>query len=160
MSDSSQPHGLQHTRLPCPSPSPGACSNWSPLSQWYHPTILFSVIPFSSWFQSFPESASFPTSQLFASDGQSIGVSASASSPSNKYSGLISFRVDWSDLLAVQGTLKSLLQQYSSKASFLQCSAFSVGFVNHWIWSWGFYKTYYVNQMVLQFSFKFVLTVL
>ena len=79
MSNSLQPHGLQHTRLPCPSPSPGACSNWSPLSQWYHPTILFSVVPFSSCFQSFPESGSFPTSQLFASGGQSIGVSASKS---------------------------------------------------------------------------------
>ena len=71
-------HGLQYARLPCPSPSPGACSNSSPLSQWCHPTISSSVIPFSSCFQSFPASGSFPMSWLFASDGQSIGVSDSA----------------------------------------------------------------------------------
>ena len=75
-----QPHGLQHPRLPCPSPSPGACSNSCPLSQWCHPNISFSVIvPFSFCLQSFPESGSFPMSQLFISGGQSIGVSASAS---------------------------------------------------------------------------------
>ena len=74
-----QSHGLQHTRLPCPSPTPRACSNSCPLSQWCHPTISSSVIPFSSWLQSFPASGSFPMSQLCASGGQSIGVSASAS---------------------------------------------------------------------------------
>ena len=72
-------HRLQHTCLPCPSPSPGPCSNSCPLSQWFHPTILFSVIPFSSHLQSFPASGSFQMSQFFASDGQSIGVSTSAS---------------------------------------------------------------------------------
>ena len=73
------PHGLQHARLPCSSPTPGACSNSCPSSQWCHPTIPSSVIPFSSCFQSFPSSGSFPVSQFFESGGQSIGVSASAS---------------------------------------------------------------------------------
>ena len=77
MSTSLWPHGLQHARLPCPSPSPGACSKSCPLSQWYHPTILSSVIPFSSCLQSFPASGSFPTSRFFASSAQSIGMSAS-----------------------------------------------------------------------------------
>ena len=80
MSNSLQPHELQHTRLPCPSPTSRACSkNSCPLNQWCHPTISSSVIPFSSCLQSFPTSGSFPMSQFFASDDQSIGVSASAS---------------------------------------------------------------------------------
>ena len=79
MSDSLWPHGLQHARPPCPSPTPRACSNPCPLSQWCHPTISSSVIPFSSCPQSFPASGSSQMSQLFVSDGQSIGVSASAS---------------------------------------------------------------------------------
>ena len=78
VSDSLQPHGLQHTRLPCKSPTPGTCSNSCPSSQWCHPTILSSIVPFSSCLQSFPASGSFPVSQFFALDGQSIGVSASA----------------------------------------------------------------------------------
>ena len=75
----SQPHGLQHTRLPWPSPTPRACSNSCPPSPWCHPTISPSVVPFSSCLQSFPASGSFQMSQFFASGGQSIGVSASAS---------------------------------------------------------------------------------
>ena len=75
----SRHHELQHARLTGPSTTPGACSNSSPSSQWWHPTISSSVIPFSSCLQSFPESGSFPVSQFFTSDGQSIGVSASAS---------------------------------------------------------------------------------
>ena len=78
MSDSLWPHGLQHTRPPCPSPTPGIYSNSCPLSRWCHPTISSSVIPFSSRLQYFPASGSFQMSQLFASGGQSIGVSASA----------------------------------------------------------------------------------
>ena len=74
-----QPHGLQHTRLPCPSPSPRVCSNSCPLSQWCHPIISSYVFPFSSCLQSFPASGSFSVSQLFTSGGQSIGASASAS---------------------------------------------------------------------------------
>ena len=79
LSDFLQPHGRQHARLPCPSPSPGVCSNACPLSPWCHPTILSSIVPFSSCLQPFPASGSFPVSQLFASGGQNIGVSASAS---------------------------------------------------------------------------------
>ena len=79
MSDSLWPHGLQHARLPCPSPTPRACSNSCPLSQWCHPTISSFAVPFSSHLQSFPASGSFPMSQFFASGDQSIGVSASAS---------------------------------------------------------------------------------
>ena len=74
-----RPHGLQHSRLPCPSPIPRACSNSYPLSQWCHPIISSSVIPFSSYFQCFPASGSFSLSQFFTSGGQNIGVSASAS---------------------------------------------------------------------------------
>ena len=79
MSDSLHPHGLQNTRLPCSSPSPRACSNSCPLTQWCHPTISSSVVPFSSCLQSFPASGSFQMSQLFTSGGQSIGASVSAS---------------------------------------------------------------------------------
>ena len=79
LSDSLWPHGLQHIRLPCLSPSPRVCTNWCPLSWWCHPTISSSVVPFSSCLQSFPASRSFPMCRLFVSGGQSIGASASAS---------------------------------------------------------------------------------
>ena len=79
VSNSLQPHGLQHARLPCPSPTSGACSNSCPLSQWWHPSISSSVVPFSSCLQSFPESGSIPMSQFFTTGGQSFGVSALAS---------------------------------------------------------------------------------
>ena len=103
------PHGLQQAMHPCPSPSPRACSDSCPLSQWCHPAISSSVIPFSSFLQSFPASGSFHMSQFFTSGSQSIGVSASASVlPMNIQ--------DWFPLelthlisLTVQGTLKSLL---------------------------------------------------
>ena len=110
--------------LPCPSPTSKAYSNSCPLSQWCHPTISSSVIPFSSCSQSVPASRSLPMSQLFTWGGQSIGISALASVLPSEYSRLISFRIDWLDLLAVQGTLKSLLQHHSSKATILRCSAF------------------------------------
>ena len=123
VSNSLWPHGLQHTRLCYASPSPKTCSNSCPLSEWYHPNISSSVIPFSSCLQSFPTSGSFPVSWFFAPCGQSIGASASASVlPIN--SGLISFKIDWFDFLAVQGSQKSLLQHHSSKASILRHSAF------------------------------------
>ena len=126
MSNSLQSHGLQHARLPCPSLSPGVFSNLCPLSRWWHPTISSSVVPFSCLL-SFPASGCFPISQFFTSGGQSIGVSASASVlPMNEHPGLISFRIDWFYLLTVQGTLKSLLQYHSSKASILWCSAIIV----------------------------------
>ena len=79
VSNSLWPHGLQHARLPCPSPTPGACSNSCPLNRWCHPTISSSVNPFSSHLQSCPASESFPMSQFFTPGGQSTGVSASAS---------------------------------------------------------------------------------
>ena len=120
MSNSLQPHGLQHTRLPCPSPTPRAYSNSCPSRRWYHPTISSSVIPFSC-LQSFPASVSFPLSWLFASGGQSIGALTSASDLSMNIQ-LIFLKIIWFDLLT--GTLKSLLQHHSTKASVLWCSAF------------------------------------
>ena len=92
MSNSLGPHELQHSRLLCPSPSPRACSNSSPLSQWHHPTILFPVFPFSSCLQSSPASRSFLMSQLFTSGDQSIGTSASASVFPMNITELISFK--------------------------------------------------------------------
>ena len=107
MPNSLRPHGLQHARLPCPSLSPRVCSNSCPLSQWCHPTISSSVTLFSSCPQSFPALGSFPTSQLRIGWPKYWSFS---NSPSNEYSGLISFRIDWFDLLAVQRTLKTLFQ--------------------------------------------------
>ena len=102
------------TRLPCPSQSPGACSNSCPLSQWCHPTITSSAVPFFSCPQCFPALGPFLMSRPFASGGQSIGASALALVlPMNEYSGLISFRIDCFDLLATQETLKSLLEHHS-----------------------------------------------
>ena len=125
-----QPPGLEHTRPPCPSPTPRVYSNSCLLSWWCHPTISSSVVPFSC-LQSFPASGSFQMSQFFASGSQSIGGFSFNISPSNEHPGLIFFRMDWLDLLAVQGTLKSLLQHYSSKASILQCSALFVVQLSH-----------------------------
>ena len=97
VSDSLRPHEPQHAKPPCPSPTPGVYSNSSPLSQWCHPTISSSVIPFSSCLQSFPASGSFQISQLFTSDGQAIGLSASASVlPVNTQ--------DWSPLASTVGS--------------------------------------------------------
>ena len=124
MSNSLQPQGMQNTRLPCSSPTPGAYSNSCPSSQWCHVIISSSVNPLSSCLQSFSASGSFPMSQFFTSGGQNIGSFSFNISPSNEYSGLISFRMDWLDLLAVQGSLKRLLQHHSSKASILWRSAF------------------------------------
>ena len=223
VSDSLQPHAPQHTRPPCPSTTPGVYPNSCPLSRWCHPTISSSVVTFLFCPQSFPASGSFQMSQLFASGGQNIGVSASTSdiciqfssvqslsrvqlfatpwiaacqaflsitnsqnlpklmsiesvmssshlilrrtllflppippsirvfsnestlciswpkywsfsfsiSPSNEHPGLISFRMSRLDLLAVQGTLKSLLQHHRSKASILRHSAFFTVQLSH-----------------------------
>ena len=130
MSDFLQAHGLQHARFPRSSPSPGACSNSCPLSWWFHPTILSSVIPFSSCLQSFPASESFQMSSFCIRWPKYWSFSFSIN-PSNQYSGLISFRMDWLDFLAVQGTLKSLLQHHSSKASILWRSAFFTVQLSH-----------------------------
>ena len=131
VSNSLQCHGLQHARLPCPSPTPGACSNSSPLSLWCycHPTISPSVFLFSC-IQSFPASG-----QIFSSESvlciRWTKYWSFSISPSNEYSRLISFKIDWLDLLAVQGTLKSTLQEHSSKASILLRSAFFIIQISH-----------------------------
>ena len=131
VSDTLWPHGLQHTRPPCPSPAPGVHPNSCPLSQWCHPTISSSVIPFSSRFQSSPASGSFQMSQLFASGGQSIGVSASASVLSMNIKGWFPLELTgWSSLQSKE-TLKSLLQHHSSKAPILWRSAFFMVQLSH-----------------------------
>ena len=121
MSDSATP--LQHARLLCPPLFPGVCENSCLLNVWCYLTITTSssAALFSFCLQFFPETGCFPMSQLFTSGGQSIRAS----------SGQISFRIDWLDLLAVQGTLKSLLQHHSSRASVLLCSAFFVVQLSH-----------------------------
>ena len=97
------PHGLQHARLPCPSPSPGACSNSCPLSQWCQPTIWSSVIPFSSAFKLSQHQSLFQWVGSLHQVAKVLQLRPQHISPSNEYSGLISFRMDWFDLLAVQG---------------------------------------------------------
>ena len=127
VSDSLQPHGLQHARLSCPSPTPGACLNSCPLSRWCHPNILSSVVLFSSRLQSFPASGSFPVSQLFTSGGQRIGVSASASVlPMNiqDWSPL-----GWTGLISLQS--KGLSRVFSS-TTFRKSQFFST---QHSFWS-------------------------
>ena len=122
MSDFLRPHGLQHTRPPCPSPTSRAYSDSCPSSRWCHPTISSSVFPLFSHLQSFPASGSFPRSRFFTSGGQSIGVSASAS--------VLAMNIQDISPLQLVGSpcrrTKSLLQHHSSKASILRCSAFFI----------------------------------
>ena len=128
MSDSLRPHGLQHAWLPCPSPTPKASLNSCPSSQRWHPTISpccpLLLLP-----------SIFPSIMVFANESVLCirwpKYWHFSISPSNEYSGLISFRMDWLDLLAVQGTLKSLLQHHSSKSSILQRSAFFIVQLSH-----------------------------
>ena len=129
VSDSLRPQELQDARPPCPSPTSGVQPNPCPSSQWCHPTFSSSVISFSSYPQSFPASGSFPLSQLFR--WPKYWSFSFKISPTNEHPGLISLRMDWLDLLAVQGTLKSLLQPHSSKASILRCSAFFIVQLSH-----------------------------
>ena len=126
------PHGLQHTRLPWPSPSPWVCSNSCPLSQWCHPTISSSVVPFSSCPQSFPASGTFAESSLHIRWPKYWSFSLSTS---NAYSGLISFRIDWLDFLEVQGILKSLLSTTAQKHQFfgIQPSLWSNSHIHTWL---------------------------
>ena len=132
MPNSLQSHEPEHARPPCPLPTPRVHPNQCPSSWWGHPTISSSVVPFSSRPQSFPTSGSFRMSQLFLCIGVSKYWSFSFKiSHSNEHPGLISFRMDWLDLLAVQGTLKSLLQHHSSKASILWSSAFFMVQLSH-----------------------------
>ena len=107
VSDSFWLLGLQYAGLPCPSPIPGACPNLCPSSQWCHPAISSSVVPFSSCLQSFPVSGSFSNESVLCTRWSKYWSFCFSISPSNEYSGLLSFRIDWFDLLAVQGTLKS-----------------------------------------------------
>ena len=124
MSDSLHPHELQHARPPCPSPTPRVYSNSCPLSQWSHPTISSSVVPFSSNLQSFPASGFFP----WVNSSHEV---AKVLEFQLQYQSFQWWKMDWLDLLAVQGTLKSLLQHHSSKAPILQYSAFFIVLLLH-----------------------------
>ena len=127
VSDPLRPHGLQHARLPCPSPSPGVCSDSCSLSL-SHPLLSPSSLALSlSQHQSFPHQE---LSILHIKWPKYWSFSFSIT-PSNEYSGLISFRIDWFDLITVQGILKSILQHHSSKASILRCSAFFMVLLLH-----------------------------
>ena len=134
VSDYLWPHELQHSRRPCPSPTPGPCSNSCPSSRWYHPAFSSSFIPFSSCPQSFPASGSFPMSWFFASDVKGLELQPQHQSFQWVFR-VISFRIDWFDLLAVQGTLKSLLQHHSWKHQFFgsQPSLFSNSHICTWL---------------------------
>ena len=133
MSDSLRPHELQHAWPPCPSQTPGVHSNSCPLSRWCHPSshliLCCPLLLLSSIFPSIRERFS-NESVLYIRWPKYWSFSFSIS-PSSEYSGLISFKIDWLDLLAVQGTLKSLLQHHSSKASILQRSAFFIVQLSH-----------------------------
>ena len=126
VTNSLRSHGLQHTKPPCPLPTPGIYSNSCLLSWWYHPTMSSSVVPFSSCPNPSQHQGLFQWVNS-ASGGQS----SFSISPSNEHPGLISFRMDWLDLLAVKGTLKSLLQHHGSIASILWCSAFFIVQLSH-----------------------------
>ena len=138
VSNSLQSHELQHTRRPCPSPTPGVHPNPCPLCQWFHPTISSCVIPFSSCPQS-PSIRVFSNESTLLIRWPKYWSFSFNISPSNEHPGLISFRMDWLDLLAVQGTLKSLLQHHTSKASILLCSAFFI--VHSHIHTWPLEKS-------------------
>ena len=122
MSDSLWPHGLQHARPPCPSPTPGVYSNSCPLSRWCNHLIL--CCPLLLLPSIFPSIKVFPNESVLHNSWPKYWSFSFNIRPSNEYSEMISFRMDLLDLLAVQGTLKSLFQHHSSKASILQCSAF------------------------------------
>ena len=126
LSDSLWPHGLQHSRPPCPSPTPRVHPKACPLSQWCHPTIVFFCRPLLLLPSIFPSNWVFSNESALRIRWPKDWSFSFNISPSNEHSGLISFRMDWLDLLAVQGILKSLLQHHSSKASILQCSAFFI----------------------------------
>ena len=130
MSDSLWPHELQHARPPCPSPTPKVHSNSRPSSPWCHPAISSSVVPFSSCPQSLPASV-FSNESTLRMRWPKYWSFSFSTSPSIEHPGLISFRIDWLDLLAVQGTLKSLFQHHSSKASILPHSAFFTVQLSH-----------------------------
>ena len=131
MSDSWWPHGLQHARLPCPSLSPRVSSNSCPLSQWCYLTNLILCLLLLLLPSVFPSIRVFFSESVLCIRWPKNWSFSFSISPSSEYSGLISFRTDWLDLLAVQGTLKSLLQHHSSKASILWHSAFFIVQLSH-----------------------------
>ena len=131
ISDSLWPHELQHTRPPCPSPTPRVHPNPCPLSQWCHPTISSSVVPFSSCPSSLLGIRVFSNESALRIKWPKYWRFSLSISPSNEYSRLVSFRIYWFDLLPVQWNLKSLLQHHNSKASILQCSAFLMVHLSH-----------------------------
>ena len=135
---------MQHDRLSCPSPAPRACSSLCASSWWCHPTISSSVVPFFSRLQSFPASGSFPISQFFTSDGQSMRVSASASVLPMNIQGW--FPLGLTGLISLQskGLSKSLLQHHSSKASIRQCPASLFNFTVTWVLLFGIFITYFM----------------
>ena len=131
MSHSLQLYELQRARPPCPIPTPESYSDSCPLSRWCHPTISFSVVPYSSCLQLFPTIRVFSNESVLPIRWPKYWSFSFSINPSNEYSGLISFRMDWLNLLAVQRILKGLLQYHSSKASVLQCSAFFILQLSH-----------------------------
>ena len=154
-----RPHGLQHIRPPWPSPSPGVCSSSCPLLRWYHPAISSSVVPFSFCLQSFSASG------LFKWDSSSHQVATLLEFQLqhlsfHEHAGPISFRMDWLALLAVQGTLKSLLQHHSTKASILQWTTFFIVQLSHPYMTTGkttalIRQTFIVKVMSLLFNMLF-----
>ena len=128
-------HGLQHARPPCPSPTPGACWNSWPLSWWCHPTISSSAVPFSSCLQSFPASGSFPMESVLHIRWPMFWSFNFSISPSNEHSGLISFRIDWFDLLAVQGLSRVFSNTTVQKHQFFsaQLSPWSNSHIHTWL---------------------------
>ena len=128
MSDTLRPYGLQQTRFPCPSPSPRVWSNSCPLSRWCHPTVCHPLFLLPSIF---PSIRVFSSESAFRIRWPKYSSFSFRISPSNEYSGWISFRIDWFHLLSVKGTLKSLLQHHNSKASVLQCSVFFMVQLSH-----------------------------
>ena len=131
VSDFLQPDGLQLARIPCPSLSLWLCSNSCPLSRWCHPTISSSWCPLLLLPSIFPRIRVSSSESVLCIRWPKYWSFSCSISPSSEYSGLISFRMDWLDLFAVQGTLKNLLQHHSSKASILQCSAFFMVQLSH-----------------------------
>ena len=130
VSNSLQPHGLQHARLPCPSPAPGACSN-SSIDLVMPSNHLILCCPRLLLLSIFPSIKVFSNESVLRIRWRKYWSFSFSIRPSNEYSGLISFQMDWLDLLGVQGTLKSLLQHHSSKASILQHSAFFIVQLSH-----------------------------
>ena len=130
VSHSSWLHGQQHARLPCPSLFSGVCWNPCPLSQWCHPTISSSIAPSPPAFNPSQHQHLFWWVSYLYQVAKVLEFQLQHH-PSNEYSGLISFRMDWLNLLAVQGILKCLLQHHSSKASVLQCSSLFIVQLSH-----------------------------